>query len=95
MGTGEKQDCVYRLYTVPVQPPYTPLTSPSRPDRIIDDKSKVAASTDARFFAHIFSRAKAGLGMATYEQDFLTKTYESVGALQSTVGAAKAWLQVG
>ena len=54
--------------------------------------SDAAVSTSAEFFSHIFSRAQKGMGMATYEQDFLTKSYESIPALQSQVGLAKAWL---
>ena len=59
---------------------------------LVDDASKVAVSTDPAFFGHIFRRAKAGLQMFTYEQDFLAHSYESVQALQTTVGAGKAWL---
>ena len=49
-------------------------------------------STSAGFFAHIYSRAQEGMGMVTYEQDFLTRSYESIPALQSEIGLAKAWL---
>ena len=59
---------------------------------IVDKGHNVAVSNDTAFFRHIFSRAKQGLGMATYEQDFLAKQYESVAVLQSTPGAAKSWL---
>jgi hypothetical protein len=58
----------------------------------IDKQGGTAVSGDARFFEHIFSRAKEGLRMATYEQDFLTKQYESNAYLQSEPGAAKTWL---
>ena len=38
---------------------------------IASDTENIAVSNDTAFFRHIFSRAKAGLGMVTYEQDFL------------------------
>ena len=31
-------------------------------------------------------------GQVTYEQDFLTNSYESIADLQGRVGLAKAWL---
>jgi len=49
-------------------------------------------SHDIRFFEHIFARAKEGLTMATYEQDFLARQYESCHALQSQPGAGRRWL---
>ena len=52
----------------------------------------VAVSLDQRFFEHIYSRAKQGLSMATYEQDFLAKAYESCATLQQQPGLAAAWL---
>ena len=58
----------------------------------IDEAGGVAVSGDERFFEHIFQRAKIGLGMATYEQDFLSRQYESCSALQSELGAGKRWL---
>eukprot|EP01047_Picozoa_sp_COSAG01_P027782 COSAG01_NODE_1845_length_9070_cov_16.651806_1_plen_809_part_00 len=58
----------------------------------VDRVGGVAVSADPRFFEHIFSRAKAGLQMATYEQDFLAKQYESCAPLQSEPGAGKSWL---
>jgi hypothetical protein len=51
-----------------------------------------AVSTSSGFFKHIYQRAQSGLGMVTYEQDFLTNSYESIPDLQSKVGLAKAWL---
>ena len=51
-----------------------------------------AVSTSSGFFKHIFQRAKQGLGMVTYEQDFLTNSYESIPDLEGKVGLAKAWL---
>ena len=52
--------------------------------------STATVSSSAEFFEHIFGRAQQGMGMATYEQDFLTKSYESIPALQSELGLAKA-----
>ena len=52
----------------------------------------VAVSHDPAFFAHIYSRAKQGLNMQTYEQDFLARQYDSCTILQEEMGAAKAWL---
>eukprot|EP00041_Stephanoeca_diplocostata_P028325 m.800507 g.800507 ORF g.800507 m.800507 type:complete len:823 (-) comp23355_c0_seq15:151-2619(-) len=57
---------------------------------IISDQ--IAASNDSGFFEHIFSRAKAGLHMATYEQDFLIHTYEACTPLQQHIGLAESWL---
>ena len=54
--------------------------------------STATVSSSAEFFEHIFGRAQQGMGMVTYEQDFLTKSYESIPALQSELGLAKAWL---
>jgi hypothetical protein len=51
-----------------------------------------AVSTSSGFFKHIYQRAQSGLGMVTYEQDFLTNSYESIPDLQGKVGLAKAWL---
>jgi hypothetical protein len=52
----------------------------------------IGVSYDERFFGHIFDRVKEGLSMATYEQDFLARQYESCAALQSEPGAGKKWL---
>ena len=35
---------------------------------IASDTENIAVSNDTAFFRHIFARAKAGLGMVTYEQ---------------------------
>ena len=40
----------------------------------------------------LFAHVQAGLGMVTYEQDFLTKQYESCAPLRSELGAARRWL---
>lgn len=53
----------------------------------------VSVSHDSRFFRHIFRRAATGLGMVTYEQDFLSKQYEGCRALQQTPGAGRLWLK--
>ena len=57
-----------------------------------DDEGAVAVSDDVRFYDHIFRRAKDGLGMAAYEQDFLAKQYERCAALRRDPGAADRWL---
>eukprot|EP00656_Telonema_subtile_P016604 TRINITY_DN18788_c0_g1_i1.p1 TRINITY_DN18788_c0_g1~~TRINITY_DN18788_c0_g1_i1.p1 ORF type:complete len:827 (-),score=144.59 TRINITY_DN18788_c0_g1_i1:62-2542(-) len=59
---------------------------------VTEHSTDVAVSTDVRFFRHIFSRAKRGLRMATYEQDFLAHQYESVPGLAETPGLAREWL---
>ena len=48
---------------------------------LVDTAGGVAVSTDQRFFEHLMQRAKAGIGMATYEQDFLARQYQSCAAL--------------
>lgn len=42
--------------------------------------STAAVSSSAEFFQHIFGRAQQGMGMATYEQDFLTKSVSTLAA---------------
>ena len=42
---------------------------------VVDTAGGVAVPVDSDFFVFIFSRAQEGLGMITYEQDFLTKAY--------------------
>ena len=58
----------------------------------VDKINRVAVSGDPRFFEHLFTRAKMGLNLATYEQDFLTRQYESCSILHTQYGMAKAWL---
>ena len=57
-----------------------------------DNSTRVAVSTDTRLFRHIFARARDGLGMATYEQDFLAHQYEAVSLLSERAGLARQWL---
>ena len=67
-------------------------------DFIIDhdsagDAKHVAVPVDPKFFYDIMDKAKDRWLMATYEQDFLTATYENTKALQRTPGLARRWLK--
>ena len=77
---------------------YTLGTAPGLPagsnnwSWFVDAAGGTAVSNDSRFFEHIFTRAQEGLGMATYEQDFLAKQYERNAHLRQRVGAGREWL---